>query len=440
VTTLSTLFFHSKKYIKIMAINWRQEADSIINISDLFGDLQRILDTRDILEAEARNPAVEFDENKVVMWVTQDQSNTKLIMGTKVIRLNSINEKNTSKILFWNGTSYEFTEIQEHFLSSQSPYTDGANALNNFLVDASHIYDRVKDCHKTIRGIYYNTPNEFFNTIISSIADYSQINASELLSDRKTLFDEIFKVDNTDKVGTLQRFADAIFSVFNPSNLDETYTYKNSTLIVPLSVDWFMSEDTLKAHYKRVWLSSGALNKMSGGAEDSSGEGISDAQESKENFDLIKTELLRLKKIAQNTSASNTPECLWLNRLTEESLSSIKRIIFIHDGTWNYQSGRRYAEGIALLSTIGGFEPPPLLIVLLHEMNVNCDSGTASMLFFPQGDTHIPPEDTRKIWERCINKSVFEKDVVKNLDAIDDLYQSSRCISALVLAIILSLK
>jgi hypothetical protein len=423
-----------------MAINWRQEADTIINTSDLFGNLRRILDTRDILEDKSMNPAVEFDENKVVMWVTQAQPNTKLIMGTKVIRLNSINEQKQVKILFWNGTNYEFTEIQDPFLSSQLPYTEGANALKNFLVDASHIYDMVKDCHKTMTGIYYNAPNKFFNAIISSIEDYKQINTFELLLDKKTHFDELFKVDNSDKVGTLQRFTDAIFSVFNPSNLTGNHTYKNSTLIVPLSVDWFMSDNTLKAHYKRVWLSSGALNKISGGAEHSSGEGISDVQESKEDFELIKTELLRLKEIARNTSASNTPEYLWLNQLTEESLNFIKRIIFIHDGTWNYESGRRYAEGIALLSTIGGFEPPPLLIVLLHEMNVNSGSGTASMLFFPQGDTHIPPEDTQRIWQGCISKSVFEKDVVKNLDALDDLYQSARCISAIVLAIILSLK
>jgi hypothetical protein len=432
-----------------MAINWRQEADNIINTSnnvintsELFGNLQRITDTSKILETESyETNLAKFDGSKVVMWVKADQQNTNIVAGLKVIRLVPIDEIYV-KILFWNGNDYEFAVIEDNLLSNE-PLLDEKNAIKIFLNDSSHIQARIKNFNILTMGInpYFNI-NKFnvFNKTVSDLTTKLKWIESAVYSDILMLYDTFnnkFEVNTANKVETLENFTNTIFSIFNPELFNSTTNrlknYQKNTLFVPLSEDWFNSDPALAAHYKGKWLTNGSLSRFAGG----SGEGIY----VEDDVNTMKLALLNLKKIVIESSVRNTPEGTWIEKLTNNDLSEITRMIFVHNDTWRYDKNNRYAEGIGLMTGTSFFQPPPLLTVLLHEMNVNSnDMHNDNMPFFPRSDTHTSIDNTQASWEKASNPNLFKKAIVEDVDFIDNLYQAANHISTLILAIILSLK
>jgi hypothetical protein len=360
---------------------------------------------------------VDFDSNKVVMWVAVKQDNPRLRVGQKVIRLSRKYESGAVMIVFWNGKKYDFALIKDSSLINR-PLID--SVYDNFVNDVSHAYSRVE---------IYNGKIPLLDTKVIKKIKPSNIEWLRSATDQSILalynkFKYTFRLNSRDRVETLNRYTSTIFSAYNPQS--EEGTYQETTLFLPLSEDWFRGDEKLNEHFTKFWVPNGNLNRFVG----YSGEGVIG-----EKLVEIKAELLRLKNIVKDTTAKNTPEASWLQQLNPTNLKNIKRVFFISNGTWGIRDDARYAEGIALMNSIGIFQAPPLLSVLLHEMNVNSDT----IPFFPF-DTHLPPEYTKEIWEKSKEDTTFEKNVLNDINSIDKLYQSVGCINALVLSIILTLK
>jgi hypothetical protein len=207
------------------------------------------------------------------------------------------------------------------------------------------------------------------------------------------------KSDN--KVERVQNFQAMLQKVYNPKTYGEHRT-SESTLIVPLSVDWFNSTPELQTFFKTTWINSAYdIRILSGG----SGEGVSyypDQNESSNESFIQMNSLLEktaefIKKTAKDEKSKNSPEAKWLEAMPKHGKSSIERMIFFSPETWkNEPESVKWADYIPVDQGLGGLPSDYLLSVMIHEINVNSPNFLAS-------DTHGPKEDTKKLRD-CLSK------------------------------------
>lgn len=134
--------------------------------------------------------------------------------------------------------------------------------------------------------------------------------------------------------------------------------------------------------------------------------------------------------LTDNNIQLNSSEYGWLTYANSIDKMSINRMIFISNATWNRTKFSRYAEYIAILDTIYYYSFIPLIVVLIHEMNVNCSSTN----FFPQGDTHKPKDDAEIVWRNILKvKNINQLNLTQ--DNADLLYQNARNIDLLLYSI-----
>jgi hypothetical protein len=402
-----------------------------MNFRELMLEQKRlILDTSELLDIshlgfnhtdhEELKDLVDFDKDRVVMWVIERKKGSKLIAGQKVIRLGTRYKSGEIQVLFWNGKKYDFDKIRESSLSNLPVV---ANLKANFVNDISHVLHRVSHYKSTqkddILADIIAQINPQKNALISKITDRDIL----LLNDK---FREKYKVNFFDRVQTIKDNVSAISSIINPKDKDERL-YSDTTLFVPLSISWFKNDTTLKEYYENTWAKDGALNRLYG----SSGEGVSVASES-ESFDKIRKELLNLKEIVRETMSKDSNEAQWLQKLNTELLASKYRMIFVHEDPWHLNYEQRQADDIGLMSTLGIIQAPPLMSVLIHEMNVNKGSYCS---FFPN-DSHIDRNKVQESWEKSKSFDLFVKNI-NNITHIDHLYQSYHFINAFFIALVL---
>ena len=366
---------------------------------------------------------IDFDQNKVVMWVNNNtQDNPRLSLGQKVVRLSTRNSAGVM-ILFWNGKQYEFTNINDNYLKT---LPELLNVPQNFNLDVTHIYSRVKS---------YKGTNPFLDAIIEKVnptnIKWLASATNQDIFNLSKKFNDKFSINLSDKVATMATYTDAIFQIFNPQI--NSMTYKDTTLFVPLSEDWFNSKPGLKKYYQNRWLSDGDLWVFNG----SSGEGVIDSEPNR--FNKVKIELIRLKDELDNLLVRNTPEGAWLTTLNSASFANISRIIFISNNTWHLNNTQRYGDYVALMNTVGLIQSPGLLTILIHEMNANSITLKGTTPVFPV-ETHINDKETGSVWIQSKNLADFKKQVLGDVVSMDKLYQSSGCINAVILALILSLR
>lgn len=229
-------------------------------------------------------------------------------------------------------------------------------------------------------------------------------------------------VDQGDKPSTMKRFASAIFDVTDPavtggSRLSETI------LFVPLTDTWFASNGPLlKSHYDEVVFQSGNLNRLAG----TSGEGTEDAGQLAGWFD----ELFSLQNLIRDLPASQTPEGKWLQGLTPEVQTRTKRLIFIHGEAWKETAAgaSQYAGYVATNTTFGPLRANPLMLLMMHEINVNTNDGVSLM----GEDSHLPPDDTQAA-RATADRGEFGK-MAGDSERLDDLFQAQSGIALTVLS------
>lgn len=192
--------------------------------------------------------------------------------------------------------------------------------------------------------------------------------------------------DLGDKPAGLERFKSMIFSTYDPGG-----ALSKSTMFVPLNKAWFQTDARLKKYYADKFLGGGFDVRIEGGA---SGEGLSPNEKDPEDaFTAYKKTLFALRDhlaTLGDAKISGSPEGKWLAGLDEGAFAGIRRMIFVHERTWErIGSVEQWAEYIPVDQSFPGLKPNYLLSVLIHEINVNSHDP-----FFLPSDTHLPKEDS----------------------------------------------
>ncbi len=373
-----------------------------------------------------KNP-MEFNENRVVVWlggsnnseVSGNDSNSKSFNipppGAKLIRLKPKSEDSllTPCLYWWNG-QYQFGDFLETELSADnlivSEYV--GNVLQN---EIEHLCFRLK---------HLKNINKEFKDVISFVTKKRNYKI-----DKKKIYDVIENYRNkifinvNNKPETIDRIASYIKTIYNPSDKFGNLWF-DEVLILPLSENWFIRDETLNDRYLNVWMKNGALNNLSGwsGAYSFTQDEIL----------IIKNEILYLKSIVKTTTQKDTPEALWLNSINQNSLNSIKRIIFISENTWHYSRFQKYADWVGVNVSFSVFNSPPLLSVILHEFS----QGDSYYYDNITTDPHITIEQTKTIWSKI---SLEKKSFILQQDpeATNQIYQANNAIAFISLAILL---
>lgn len=373
-----------------------------------------------------KNP-MEFNENRVVVWlggsnnseVSGNDSNSKSFNipppGAKLIRLKPKSEYSllTPCLYWWNG-QYQFGDFLEVELSADnlivSEYV--GNVLQN---EIEHLCFRLK---------HLKNINKEFKDVISFVTKKRNYKI-----DKKKIYDVIENYRNkifinvNNKPETIDRIASCIKAIYNPSDKFGNLWF-DEVLILPLSENWFIRDDTLNDRYLNVWRENGALNNLVGGA----GAYLYTQDE----MLTIKNEILYLKSIVKTTTQKDTPEALWLDSINQDSLNSIKRIIFISEKTWHYSRFQKYADWVGVNVSFSVFNSPPLLSVILHEFS----QGDSYYYDNITTDPHIKIDQTKAIWSKIsLEKKFFI--LQQDPEATNQIYQANNAIALISLAILL---
>jgi hypothetical protein len=366
-----------------------------------------------------------FKSNRVVVWLmTPDVKKRKLKTfdffasrkkeaannlpaGAKLIRLEPKSEldENTPCVYWWQG-SYHQSDFPERSLGkSNNIITElSGQVLQN---DIEHLLSRI---------LSYEKKEEEYDKVIKLIRDFSKKALSKKqIEDGLVALNTSLQLNKNDKPATILSWQKALSNVYNPK-INDTTKFFDETLILPLSSDWFKEDAELLKSYNAFW-----VNWLPG----FSGEGITP----EDNLIKFKTELVNLKT---KTEANDSPEAKWLQTLSSEFLSKIRRIIFLHDDTWYYKDDMRYAQGIAIENSSGPFKLPPPLNVLIHELTVNSNNIFLSIT----PDTHIEVTSTEAAWDKVSKNGLGA--LKGDQDSINHLYQSHRALASIALAIIIS--
>ena len=196
-------------------INWSKEAANIADTSGLFGSLDSVLDTKNVLKnvlTEEGKAFVKeaFNKYRVVMWLTKDfeaknverfgetdiEGSTKLVTGQKVIRL-AATESKQIPIIYWQDDHYEATQLPNDTYLVNLPYEDStwANAKKVFLNDVKRIYKIIKDQENKLTEI---------GDVIENVEELLVWAENENIVDRdivelKLKFEEALRVNKDDK-------------------------------------------------------------------------------------------------------------------------------------------------------------------------------------------------------------------------------------------------
>ncbi|HKC36028.1 MAG TPA: hypothetical protein VKB95_08195, partial [Chitinophagaceae bacterium] len=276
-----------------------------------------------------------------------------------------------------------------------------------------------------------------YKKVINLIRNFSnKVLSKKQIEDGLVALNTSLKFNPNDKPATILSYQKALNDVYNPQVNDRTKFF-DETLILPLSSVWFEQTDPSTKQSDPKLLSS--LDKLKEWlVGNAGGEGLADPDQ---RLPDVKAELLNIKEYVDQTIVRNSPEAKWLQTLSPESLTKIKRIIFVHSETWNYSLGQKHVSGIAIQNSFGAFNLHPVINVLLHELTVN---GGGSFLKFAKGtspdgagvDTHIPVQYTQATWDKVSKGGLGS--LRGDEDFIDHLYQSHRALASIALAIIIS--
>ena len=200
-----------------------------------------------------------------------------------------------------------------------------------------------------------------------------------------------------DKVKQVQHFKDLIQNVYDPSHI------LDSTLLVPLSRQWFESGPELAQFWQKTWINSGFDLRIMAGA---SGEGVSfDPRKSDfENESFLQMEALMeatshfIQNEAHNKRLKQSPEAKWLVNQIKYGFKNYRRMIFFSPKTWtNNSQTTKWADYVPVDQSLGGLASDYLLSVMIHEINVNSHN-------FLSSDTHSEMNDSM-ILRDCVKKN-----------------------------------
>jgi len=363
-----------------------------------------------------------FDKNRVVMWIADNTfqktyrvNNIKRLFtlptGLKVINIkNDSEDNNLSKIIYWRKGKYHQTYVPKSFLSQRNDYFTRFSD-DNFRNDIEHTLHRVQD----LEG-----KDKYFDKLINFIKKNRNIKFSSHQAEHfNQKINWNLRVDVKNKPETIERLTRKIYRIYDPISINNK-KYSKETLVIPLSLEWFKTDDYLKERYTKIWVNEGyPLNGFSG-------EGILRKREV-DFFILVENEIFNLQKNIK--SKKKTSEVKWI--LNIKDLSFKERFVFIFNDTWKQGVYDKYSSGIGIESSFGPFRTSPLLNVIIHELTVNSNDD-----FLLGIDTHVDVNETVKIWESIQKLDDFN---LKNSQDVNKLYQYHSVLAILNLGVIIKI-
>lgn len=363
------------------------------------------------------NVEVEFDKSNVIVW---SLNSSKVSFGSKLIRL-PIKSNRKVIVLYWSNGKFTYKKLNATDISRIPP--------NSTINLKQRLIAEIEFClfknNRDLNSISNSSIKTSFESLILKVTQFK--NEIEQLND-ELLIEKFTNItinpDSNDKLFILNHYKNLIFENYNPNY--KSIDFRQTTLFCPLSIDFFLSDSKLYEYYELNFTNDWNLNRFIGG----SGEGIS----SKEYINDFYQKIKKLQSFLENENIrTESSELIWLQSLTPDFINTIHRVIFISNETWHKDVNDVYAEFIGIANSLAWIKIPPILSVLIHEINVN--NGTVSSGFLPQGDTHISPKDTEIILSKiCKSHTYINQNVLA--DELDDLYQTSRNIELLCYAII----
>jgi hypothetical protein len=277
--------------------------------------------------------------------------------------------------------------------------------------------------------------NPFFNKSNDALIENLKrrvIDQNELMRLEKKWHQKltIGKLDKTVQINLLQSM---ITSVYDPESSHDKKT-SETTLIVPLSQEWFESDPELKAFFNNTWIHSHYDVRIMAGE---SGEGVSyDAGKSDEtnsSFLQMKSLMKKTNEFIQNEAKNkklkNHPEAQWLSNVFKSDLTQFERMIFFSPNTWkNDPQIVSWADYVPVDQDLGGFESSYLLSVMIHEINVNTPH-------FLMTDTHAPKNETMFL-RNCVMTNGLEQ-LKKDPKTIERLFGYNSQIASIYVKMIL---
>ena len=412
--------------------DWTAPAPSAVSRPRHASDVVTYIDNAPQNNAQQPDRTQAFDKDEVVLWLNNTTYPTEspyfmvLPKGLKVIRLGVLRPPGMRYYLclFWLHDLYHEVRIPASSLVKNHRLLSSSSG-QVFRNDISHLLHRVQ----TYRGRQTE-----FNQLIDSIQVFYQQPAWSLgkINEGLRQMETTLRTDLEDKPGTIRRFTEAVYEVYNP--IEESGTLiSEETLILPLSHEWFFSQPSLSSIYES------SFPVLHNSLQGDSGSGI---KPDDNEFALTVAETLELKRLAEENQLMDSPETTWLIDLPDDFDLQLQRIIFIDDTPWTFTSSDIYASNIALEHSFGPFRMPPVLSVIIHELSVN----SSRFLNFAGGttpdgfgtDPHISVEYTKATWEKASKDLKGLEKVKSTQDFTDHLYQSHRAHAAVALAIIIN--
>ena len=381
------------------------------------------------------------------------QGNIYLLVGTKVLIVD-LNDENEIESAQKNKyvVSYFRSKFREGYISidafcDNNLLSQPLNPTETFIDEFKLVIDLCKNLiseHRKYWTTQYFSEDEIKKWIEAEkqfevLLDNLENDFERLLTGELTLNDEILEKirlqnaklsisETTNKVEFIENISSVIFSTYNPISSNNN-TFSEETLIIPLSFQWFTSNDYLHVIYNE-WTN--AFKEKEPRLLGSSGECISgqQAEEYKERIFELKTALEFIStgnELPENwDEVIKSPEYEWLFSLQKDKVNKVKRIIFISTNSWNYNASQEFADFIPIDQNISTLESNPIMSILIHEMNGN----SASEGFLPE-DTHISGDFGAQVSEKVISGDLST--VSQSANDIKNLLHMSPYISAIYL-------
>ncbi len=347
--------------------------------------------------------------------------------GTLVSKLGpNPNNPNYIHVIAWHKMKYREGYI--HKIAFSEKYEGGIFDVEVFVDDAYHTVHRAE---LFLESIPENDNSvQHLRNMLSSVKNYLSLYKKGEFQITRKILDQIketdaesLRINTLDKPDSLSRLSAELFKLTNPIT-NKNIKLSDTVLFIPLTDTWFKSDVKLKDHYDNVMMQSGNFNRVGG----DTGEGIESSSDIKEWFDQFEV----LRQLIKDRPVANSPEGKWLNEITLEDQKRTRRMIFLGGDTWGNLADTEghYSSGVAVNTSFGPLQANPMLLLMMHELNVNTNSEGINLM---GTDTHIPIDDTKSAWESA-NKGAFSKEVAPNSNKLDDLFQSQSAIALTMLS------
>jgi hypothetical protein len=409
--------------------NQKSQNNKSENLDERFSPIVRLGATENISRWALR------DEDGDLIY-SDEGKGIYLPAGSRVVKLSSNpKNKNYTHIIVWYNMNYLEGYIHNSALTNDASDENlHQYSKELFINDAWHIISLTRSIINELQEYYTDkmlseAKIQFgpFDKMLSSIENrLNQIETGELQLTNEMLvkldseFTEGFETLEGDKVATVNKIADIIFSILNPeSKYSENKRTSEDTMIFPISKNWFNDSPLMKEYYS---------NQFPAEIKDtfigSSGEGIS-INHPDFDFKLLLNQILELKYFVESNESQikDSSEKKWLMELSTEEVSNTKLMIFFSENSWELTSKNMWADLVPMDQSLGNIESNRLLSILIHELNVNADLLSVE-------DSHI--FDEKAAFEMA-KSGQFNKVLDSAID-IKSLFQLSPSISAFYLA------